>query len=242
MPDKVTNIVISPSQQDSNKTVVKHPTADTEAELTRIIGTALYNMINLDERLNVCLVPDYNLGDMQNLKEAIKYSNEFIKAHGGEGFHLDIHTDGGYKGSGATGFYKTQNGAAFGKPIFDAITKLTPWEDMSFVKRDNLACLNQTIATAYLQEISFHDKSEEAYWIFNNVNNIANALADGIYKGINLPRYVVPEYQYKAFMELTEIGVITAPMEWKGRLHHEIKVGEVMALLNKTRKITEKEN
>lgn len=231
------NFVISPSQQDSNKTVIKEPTADTEAELTRLIGQTLFDILSFDARLNVCLVPDFNLGDdIQNLRTAIDHSNKFIRQNGGKGYHLDIHTDGGYNGHGATGFYKTAAGAAFGKPIFDAITALTPWDDMTFTKRDNLACLNQTDAVAYLQEVSFHDKTEEAYWIYNNIHNIASALADGIYKGVGLERYNIPKWQLDAFNEMVAAGSITSPAYWKSKLQYPITAGEAIAIINKIRK------
>ena len=232
------NFVISPSQQDGNKTVVKHPNADTEAELTRLVGTALFDVLSYDDRINLCLVPDFQLGDdMQNLRTAIDHSNKFIRQNGGKGFHLDLHSDGGYAGQGATGFYKSAAGAAFGKPIFDAMCALTPWDDMTFGKRDNLACLNQTDAVAYLQEISFHDKTEEAYWIFNNVNNIANTLADGFYKGVGLTRYIVPKWQYDSFIRFVQEGTITSPDYWKNRLHTPITVGEAIAIMEKARKV-----
>ena len=232
------NLVISPSQQDSNKTVIKHPSADTEAELTRLIGTCIFEIISFDTRFNACLVPDFNFGDdKQNLRTAINYSNEFIRLNGGKGFHLEIHTDGGYEGNGATGLYASDDGMAFGRPIFNAISNLTPWNDMTFGKRTNLAALNQTDAVAYLQEVSFHDKTDEAYWIFENITNIANAFIEGICAGVGLINGIlVPKWQFDSFMEMVADKIITSPLYWKNRLHEPITIGETMAVINKVRK------
>jgi N-acetylmuramoyl-L-alanine amidase len=235
------NIVISPSQQDRNYTAIGDKSADTESELTRLVGVEVVNLLARDNRLNVHLVPDFNLGDdRQNLQTAIDDSNKFIRQNGGKGYHLDLHTDGGYAGHGASAFYVSEAGKGFIAPIFNEMCKLTPWDDMTMTKRNNLAVLNQTIATAGLLEISFHDKVSEAYWVFNNVKAIATAIVNGIYLGIGLARFCVAKWQFDAYTELSESGFLDSPSYWNNRLHEGITVGEVMALINKVRKVGSK--
>jgi len=240
-----TKIVISPSQQVSNPTVIAE--ANTEAKLTRLIGEAVYKLLKSDDRLDVCLIPAYDTGnDISNLRKAVQYSNDFIGD--GKGFHLDIHSDGGYNGHGASAFYLGDGGKAFVIPIFSELCDMTPWNDMRISQRDNLMVLTQTTASAALIEVSFHDKVEEAYWMFNNIDYIAHGIVRGIYKGVGIEpkketiaeRKFVPQWQKEALKELTECGVIESPEFWDSILGEAPTNGSMIALVNKLRKFLSK--
>lgn len=176
------NIVLNRSQQPYNKCVQ----GDNEQEHTGLICDAVFNILIKDNRLNVLNIPPQNGADMSNLKESVKISNDFINRYGGKGYHLSIHSDAGYEGGGSSGFYYSDSGRDFGRPIYEKMCALTPWSDMSFYKREGLYELKHTTAVAFLLEISFHDKPNESEWIHNNINNIAQVIASGIYRGIGL--------------------------------------------------------
>lgn len=182
------NLVLSSSQQAENSCA----SGDTEQNHTQLITNAVYSFLNSDPNLNVYNIPRLNLGtDTENLIKAVRLSNSFINENGGTGYHLSIHTDAGYSGTGASGFYFSDKGAAFGKPIFDEISALTPWKDMQFKRRQSLYELKNTTAVSFLLEVSFHDKKEESDWIHQNINNIAISIIKGIYKGLDIQPYPV---------------------------------------------------
>jgi N-acetylmuramoyl-L-alanine amidase len=179
--DKI-NIVLSRSQQPSNICVE----GDTEQQHTGVIADKLERLLINDGRFNVLNIPKLNISNSGNLSEAVKQSNSFIAKNGGEGYHLCIHTDGGYEGHGASAFYFSNAGMCFIRPIYEEICKLTPWEDMTLRDWRGLYELHNTTAIAGLIELSFHDKKNEASWIHNNYDKIAESLYKGIMKGVDL--------------------------------------------------------
>ena len=177
------NLVLSSSQQANNSCA----SGDTKQTRTQLITKAIYDFLKSDPNLNVYNIPKLNLGsDTENLIKAVRLSNSFINENGGTGYHLSVHTDAGYPGSGASGFYFSESGAAFGKPIFDEISSLTPWRDMEFKRNQSLYELKNTRAIAFLLEVSFHDKNEQSEWIHQNISNIATSIIKGIYKGLGI--------------------------------------------------------
>ncbi len=174
--------VISPSQQIGNRCIC----GDTEQDHMYQIGEEVYNRLKSDSRFEPYLIPKLTGSDKDNLYKATALSNQFIGND--KGYHLALHSDGGYAGHGASGFYAGEPSKTWGKPIFDEICNLTPWEDMTCSSRPSLYELRRTTASAFLLEVSFHDKKDEADWIHNNVDKIADAIVEGIYKGLGIPR------------------------------------------------------
>ena len=193
------NFVISRSQQPNNQCAM----GDSEQDHMGLVADALYDILSRDNRFNVYNIPKLNEGDTGNLYKLVDLSNEFISNNGGAGYHLSLHSDGGYAGSGSSGFYYSETGKAFGRPIYDEMCALTPWTDMSFSQRTGLYELKATNAVAFLLEISFHDKPGQAKWIHENVNVIAQTIAKGIYKYFS---FEIPsnEPNYKALYEMSE--------------------------------------
>jgi N-acetylmuramoyl-L-alanine amidase len=193
------NLVISRSQQPGNRCAE----GDTEQDHMGLIADALFDILSQDNRFNLYNIPKLTGGDTDNLYKLVDLSNEFINNNGGAGYHLSLHSDGGYKGSGVSGFYYSETGKAFGKPIYDEMCSLTPWSDMSFTQRTGLYELKVTNAVAFLLEVSFHDQSEQAKWIHANIKLIAQTIAKGIYKYFNL-EMPSTELDYKTLYEADE--------------------------------------
>jgi N-acetylmuramoyl-L-alanine amidase len=170
----VINIVLSPSQQAWNKCAM----GDSEQDHTFLIAQRCAEYLK-GYNANVCLIPKQDGTEIETLTKVCNISNEFIRNNGGTGFHLDIHTDGGYVGKGASGFYVSEAGKAFIMQIHKSISRITPWGDGEVYFR-NLYVLNNTIAVAGLIEISFHDVLEQAKWIHVNMDSIAMAIVRGM--------------------------------------------------------------
>lgn len=229
------NIIIMSSSQYTNPTVLGGK-APSETFLTRIITGLICNKLEKDPLLNVYNCPIPNLGDdIQNLKEQIRLANEWTEKQQGNTFLLNVHSDGGYDGSGASGFYASEKGKAFVTPIYEKLARHTPWGDMGCRKRDNLAVLNQTKAVAGLIELSFHDKLSEATWIFDNAHTIAGVLREGIYEGIGIlsPSHrPIPSkpWRERIFDEMAEEGVLESPEYWLPRINEPITTSDAIVL------------
>lgn len=179
-----TNIVLAYSQQYNNKCAI----GDTEADHMYPIAKALSDILRQDKRLNVYLIPQQHTGtDNGNLKASIMLSNGFIKANGGKGFHLEVHSDAyNGKGQGASALYLSDAGLAFITPIYNELSAITPTPDRGIIKRTDLGALNQTLAVAGILEVSFHDEAKQAKFIHDNAVFIAATLAVGTYKSLKL--------------------------------------------------------
>lgn len=178
------NLVISRSQQPNNKCIY----CESEQYHCGLISEKIMSIIGRDDRFNAMNIPMLKMeNDSQRLNAIVQMSNEFIKLHGGQGYHLSIHTDAGGYATGASGLYYSDAGFCFGRHILEAISKITPWEDVGMRKRNDLYELKHTTAVAFLLEISFHDNEKEARWIHDNIDLIASTICQGIYKGVDLP-------------------------------------------------------
>jgi N-acetylmuramoyl-L-alanine amidase len=173
------NLVIGYSQQAHNACKM----GDNEQTHMQPIAEALYDILSGDRRLNTYLMPLQNTGtDSGNLKASIALSNKFIKANGGKGYHIELHSDAG-GGKGAVGLYVSETGKRLVSALMGALDDITPAADEDRIRyRDNLGALNQTLAVAGIIEVSFHDKPDEAKWIHENSVSIAVAIAYGFYK------------------------------------------------------------
>lgn len=173
------NIVIAYSQQRNNKCKM----GDTEQDHMRTIANVLYDILSKDKKLNAYLIPLQNTGaDSGNLKASINLSNNFVKANGGKGIHIELHSDAGGYAKGCSALYKSEAGKKLATALYNELADLTPTTDAGIRKRDDLGALNQTIAVATILEVSFHDNALEAEWLHEESIPIAVRLANGIYK------------------------------------------------------------
>lgn len=179
----MTNLVLCPSQQTSNKCM----RGDTEANHMRLIADLIFDNLAKHKDINLYLVPPIHVGnDAQKLRKSVFWSNVFINQHGGEGYHLGLHSDAGKYATGASLLYRSDQGLKFGKPIIEELINLTPWKDVGIKKRLDLHELNNTIAYAAILEVSFHDNANEAKWIHDNLKLIADKATTGIIKAVEV--------------------------------------------------------
>ena len=177
------NLVIAYSQQRQNKCKM----GDAETDHMYTIARILYNILSQDTRINTYIIQKLDTGaDLANLRESVRLSNSFIKAYGGKGYHLELHSDAGAYAKGASGLYYSESGRLFLEPIMKELMDLTPWPDVGLRQRRDLLALKGTVATAGIIEVSFHDNLEEAKWIHENAVPIAVRLANGLYKSIKI--------------------------------------------------------
>jgi len=173
------NLVIAYSQQSHNACAM----GDTEQNHMYPIAKALCGILSMDKRLNIYLIPLQNTGsDSGNLKASIVLSNKFIRANGGKGYHIELHSDAGTYAKGCSALYKSEIGKRLATALYNELSDLTPTTDAGIRKRDDLGALNQTLAVATILEVSFHDSPDEARWLHAESIPIAVRAANGIYK------------------------------------------------------------
>lgn len=180
------NIVLSPSQQSWNKCAA----GDTEKDHTWEIAKRSADLLR-QYKCNVCLIPKIDGDEKYTLNQVVIISNNFIQSFGGNGFHIDIHTDAG-GGKGCSGFYMSDAGKGFITQIWREVSKLTPWGDREVSFR-TLKVLMDTVATAGLIELSFHDDLEQAKWIHLNMDALAQAIVKGIVQATGIEMIDVPQ-------------------------------------------------
>lgn len=180
------NIVLSCSQQTWNKCLY----CESEENHTHLIAVKVAELLK-EYDANVYVIPK-DIGGSENdtLVKVVSISNDFIRANG-DGFHLDIHTDGGYAATGSSAFYTSENGKNFITPIHKAVSALTPFPDGQTTKRDGLYVLRATDAVAGLIEICFHDKPNEAKWLHDNMDAIAKAITQGLVESCGLKKNII---------------------------------------------------
>ena len=176
------NAVIAYSQQSHNACVM----GDTEQDHMYPMAKALYDILSMDKRFNMYLVPKQNTGtDGGNLKASIKLSNDFVRPHKKlkePCFHLEWHSDSGNYADGCSALYVSEEGKALATCIYNELADLTPTSDAGVRKRTNLGALNQTLAVSTVIEVSFHDDPVQAAWIHEERIPIAVRAANGFYK------------------------------------------------------------
>jgi N-acetylmuramoyl-L-alanine amidase len=112
--------------------------------------------------------------------------------------HFAIHSNaGGGRGGEVFAFAPGGEGEKAAKAIYSELEPLTPTSDRGVKFNPKLYELNSTNASAVLVEIAFHDSSEDAKWIIDNIEGIGIALAKGVlkYLGIAYREPSKPEVQ-----------------------------------------------
>lgn len=219
------NIVISPSQQGWNKCAV----GDSEQDHTYDICKKLVEFLR-GYRCNVTIVPRIeHVGESASLRQVVEVSNNFVRSFGGTGYHLDVHTDAG-GGKGASAYYMSDAGKGFVTQIWRELSKLTPWGDGGVNYRSDLYVLNNTIATAGLIELSFHDDVEQAKWIHLNIDLIAQTLGKAIVTATGIEKLEVKEEHWaeKPYVKLVNSGIVIN----ERRFDDNVKRGELFAILS----------
>lgn len=174
-------IYLSPSSQTENKYAVG---GTNEAVQCRKIATAL------EAALKRCgFDAKANTTEGQTMYDRVKESNAW-----GADAHIPIHSnafDG--KVAGFRGFYysKTSEGYKLVAAIEDALAPITPGKADGLSAQPRLYEIKASNAPCAYLEVGFHDNPEEAQYIIDHIDDIAEAICKGICKHYG-KEYVAP--------------------------------------------------
>lgn len=172
-------IYISPSSQTGNKYAVGNT---TEAIQCRLIAEALVQAL---KRCGFEAMTDL-VGDMY---KRVAQSNKW-----GASLHLPIHTNAyNKKVKGTRLFSYDQKGKGYQacKAIMAELAPITPGTSDSITAKPALYEIRNAHAPVAYIEVAFHDNPEEARWIIDSTQAIAEAICKGVckYYGID---YIAP--------------------------------------------------
>lgn len=164
----MTKIYSSPSSQPANKYAVGNT---NEQEQCRKIGAAL------DVILDRCGF-DSKVGLSGTMYTRVAESNAF-----GADLHMPIHTNA-YDGkvAGLRIFIYKNGGEAekIAKAIMKTLAPITPGTSDGISVQPQLYEISDSNAICVYLEIGFHDNPEEARWIIDHTEDIAEAIAKGL--------------------------------------------------------------
>lgn len=166
-------VSISPSQQSENPCIIS---GCTEQQHMFLVGQQLYNILKIDTRFNPFLTT--KLPKMSQSNYLTKCVNETEQWQENDGIRISLHSDGGYNGSGCSVFYYSESskGKNLAKIVYNKMSVLTPWKDMSCYARPELYEIRKPSCLSILVEVSFHDQIQQAQWIHNNTYQIADTI------------------------------------------------------------------
>lgn len=99
----------------------------------------------------------------------------------GANIHMPIHTNAGGSAKGTMGLcYQGCTTNKYMQAVYNAVAELTPWADSGIIVRNDLYEINATSAMCVYMEMAFHDKSDSAQWIIDNVVPLGEAIAKGM--------------------------------------------------------------
>lgn len=168
-------IYISPSSQPANTYAVGNT---NEQEQCRKIGTAL------DAALDRC---GFNsmVGLSGTMYTRVAESNAF-----GAELHMPIHTNG-FNGDVAglrIMVYKLGGEAEkIAQAVMEELAPITPGKSDGISAQPQLYEISDSEALCVYIEVGFHDNLEEAQWIINHTQDIAEAICRGICKHYGVP-------------------------------------------------------
>lgn len=165
-------VYISPSDQTSNIYAVGNT---NEAEQCRAIA------LLLDVALKRCGIEsktNTTAGGNNGMYERVEESNQW-----GADLHLPIHTNAfntEVKGTRLMAYDLSGTGYKACKAIMEALAPITPGSSDSITARSGLVEVKNTHAPCAYIEIAFHDNPEEARWIIDHKEDIAEAICKGL--------------------------------------------------------------
>lgn len=195
-------IYLSPSDQSDNVTA----TGNTEADQCGNIARKCAELLN--KRGHITLV-----GDNSSRKSYVKRVQESNKF--GADLHICIHTNaGGGKGTLVMCSEKSKNNQ-YVRSVYNSVARLTPTPDKGIQVRYDLYEINATKAVCIYLEVEFHDNQHTQAWILDHLDEIAEAIADGIspvtetilYK-VQVGAFKEQENAIKLVEKLKELGYV----------------------------------
>lgn len=183
----MTVVYLSPSTQKGNIGVGEYRTE--EERMNQVTDTT--ERILKEHGLTV----HRNNRDM-TLREAVAYSNSL-----GPDIHLSIHSNampdpfsGTARGAEIYCLHFGTEEEKFAAVIYDTLETITPTPGRGvkeghshFGEGVPLYELANTTATSALVEVAFHDQSDDAQWILDNIEAIGEVLAKGVLAYLGIP-------------------------------------------------------
>lgn len=210
-------IYLSPSDQDYNPYAVGNT---NEAVQCRKIAVALVDAL---ERCGFQAKTD--ITDKANMYDRVRQSNEW-----GADLHIPIHTnafDGKVKGTRLFCYSKTGEGYKACAAVMAALAPITPGESDSITVKHFYEVKNANAPAVYL-EVAFHDNKEEAAWIIEHTDEIAEAVCQGVcdYFGVD---YVNPEIEPPVVTEEPDVFYRVQVGAFKNKAYAEAMLEKLVA-------------
>lgn len=177
---KKMKIYLSPSSQPANLY-----SAGNTNEQTQCIRIAQFAKKAFDRCGFDCIVGEADIDFTGRTAE----SNRF-----GADIHIPIHTNaGGGHGVRVFVYGRTPARMVYAQPVYDAINAICPYKSTSGVTENpGLHEVKYSNGKCVYVEAAFHDNADEAQWIINNVEQIGEAICEGICEGAGV-KYIEPK-------------------------------------------------
>ena len=208
--DEKMKIYLSPSAQPANT----YATGNTneQVQCNRIAEAA-------KTALERCGFEVKKAPEGQSYKKNVEESNAW-----GADLHIPIHTNAG-GGYGAVVFVysRTKSRLAYATPVYDALCKIVPKANTYGVRENaGLYEVSQSKASCIYLECEFHDNAELAKWIIDHVEEIGEAICEGVCKGAGVTYVAKKEtsaiyrVQTGAFSKKENAEKLAAELKTKG--------------------------
>lgn len=172
--DHSMDVYLSPSTQYDNVYACDGVTTEADAMIA-LAG-------KVQEQLEARGYTVYICGETDSVKEKVAQGNELQC-----GAYVALHTNSGGdsgSGEGTECYYNSAvpGSYALAENIYNRVAALTPTEDRGIkdeTQRDLYEIANNTSACCLL-EVEFHDVASLSQWVMDNMDNLAEEIADGI--------------------------------------------------------------
>ncbi len=179
------NLFLSPSTQEYNEYI----TGGNEEYYTNLIADAMEPYLRASGITFTRNDPSLTVGGSVRASNAGNYD-----------LHLAIHTNasppalsGRVQGTDVYYYPTSSQGQRAAEIIAENIETIYPYPELvGTVASDQLYELNNTRAPAVLVELAYHDNWEDANWIINNIELIAQTLVRALTEYFGIP-FVTPE-------------------------------------------------
>lgn len=172
-------IYLSPSTQEFNQFV----TGGTEEQYMNLIADHMIPYLRANGIQFARNTPEMTAGS------SIRQSNE-----GNYDLHLAIHSNASGEGKAGTNkgtvvyyYPSSTKGKRAAEIIADNFRKVYPYPELvKILPITNLGEVSRTKAPAVLVEVAYHDNVEDANWIKNNIDTIAQTLVTSVAQYLNM--------------------------------------------------------
>lgn len=167
--DSCYSIYLNPSVQYSNSYIIGNT---NEGYQMNQLANLLYD--KLIEKTNLVVYGNLSYPGL-SLSQSIKESNSL-----NVDVHIALHTNGG-GGKGSEAYFKNANGKVLSQCLLNSLNAILPYPTRGVKSTTSLYETNTSTAKATtLVEILFHDEKNQALFLINEMEAIAEALVDGI--------------------------------------------------------------